>query len=115
MRQKKELNVEIGERIKLARNRANVTQEQLAEMIDVSPQYVSDLERGVVGVSVATLRRVCCQLGVTSDSILFPSEDTGVDLNRKLSELSPEQQNLLGTIINCYIEGVRLTKGDAVL
>ncbi len=51
MREKKEINIQIGEQIKLAREQAKLTKEALAEYIDVSPQYVSDLERGVVGVS----------------------------------------------------------------
>ena len=74
MRIKKEINIQIGEQIKSARERAKFTQEQFAERIDVSPQYVSDLERGVVGVSITTLKRVCTVLGVSSDQILFGSE-----------------------------------------
>ena len=50
MREKKAINIEIGERVKAAREQADITQEQLAERIDVSTQYVSDLERGVVGI-----------------------------------------------------------------
>ena len=49
MREKKQLNIEIGERIKDAREQKGRTQEWLAEQIGVSPQYISDLERGVVG------------------------------------------------------------------
>ena len=71
MRVKKEINIQIGEQIKQARERAKLTQEQFAERIDVSPQYVSDLERGVVGVSIATLKRICTTLCVSSDKILF--------------------------------------------
>ena len=112
MRQKKALNVEIGERIRIARNHANVTQEQLAEMIDVSPQYVSDLERGVVGLSVATLRKICSQLNVSSDSILFQVESLEVDYSKKISGLSCEQQHLLGTMIDCFMEGIRLSQRD---
>ena len=48
-----------------------MTQEQLAERIDVSPQYISDLERVVVGTSLTTLKKVCTTLGVSSDRILF--------------------------------------------
>lgn len=43
MRIKKELNVQIGEQIKTAREAVKMTQEALAERIDVSPQYISDL------------------------------------------------------------------------
>ena len=52
MPQKKEINIQIGERIKEARQKAEYTQEKLAEAINVSVQYVSDLERGKVGASV---------------------------------------------------------------
>lgn len=45
MRVKKEINIQIGERIKAARELCGYTQEQLAEAIEVSPQYISDLER----------------------------------------------------------------------
>lgn len=110
MRQKKTFNVEIGERIRIARNNANLTQEQLAEMIDVSPQYISDLERGVVGLSVATLRNICIQLSVSSDCILFQTGSAEFDYNRKISQLTSEHQRLLRTMIDCFVEGVRLSK-----
>ena len=71
MRVKKEINIQIGEQIKTAREQAKLTQEQLAERVDVSPQYISDLERGVVGISIPTLKRVCITLGVSSDQSLF--------------------------------------------
>lgn len=71
MREKKQINIEIGERVKRAREHINMTQEKLAEKIDVSPQYISDLERGVVGVALPTLKNICITLGVTSDSLLF--------------------------------------------
>lgn len=70
MREKKAINIEIGERVKAAREQADITQEQLAERIDVSTQYVSDLERGVVGISVPTLKNLCVALGIASDRIL---------------------------------------------
>lgn len=114
MREKKEINIQIGEHIKAVRERAKITQENLAERIDVSPQYVSDLERGVVGVSVATLKRLCVALGVPSDKILF-----GTNANNDLSAISEkcdcltkEQFSILCEIINKYIEAVKITKQD---
>ena len=71
MRVKKEHNIQIGEQIKAAREQAKLTQEQLSERVDVSPQYISDLERGVVGISIPTLKRLCTILGVSSDQLLF--------------------------------------------
>ena len=111
MREKKELNVKIGERIRRARTDAHVTQERLAEMIDVSPQYISDLERGVVGISVATLRRVCTALRVSSDSILFDANgDQRVDAYMNVPSfqwLTERQRNLLLKMIECFIEAIK--------
>ena len=99
MRQKKQINIEIGEQIKLAREDAGITQEQLAEQVEVSPQYVSDLERGVVGVSIATLKRICISLQVSSDQILFGNKGTEDDHSLLLAELTPEQKRTLTEII----------------
>lgn len=65
----------IGSNIRKARQRSDLTQEQLAELIDVTPQYLSDLERGVVGTSISTLILLCKKLNVTADYILFGTEN----------------------------------------
>ena len=108
MRTKKEINVQIGTQIKLAREQAKLTQEQMAEKIEVSPQYVSDLERGLVGLSVATLKRVCVELCVSSDQILFgePSQELHRVFEEKCGNLSKKQQMLLLDIAQKYIEAI---------
>ena len=108
MRVKKEINIQIGEQIKLAREQSKLTQEQFAERIDVSPQYVSDLERGVVGVSIATLKRICTVLGVSSDQILFgkQTENRATFIAHKCKSLSEHQYFLLSDIISKYVEAI---------
>lgn len=108
MREKKEINIQIGEQIRIARENARLTQEQLAERIDVSPQYISDLERGVVGISLQTLKRFCISMGVSSDQILFaahPDNDVSA-VAEKCRRLSPKQFTLLSEIIDRYIEAL---------
>lgn len=39
--------IAIGSKIKEARERAHLTQEELAEIIDISPTHMSVIERGV--------------------------------------------------------------------
>lgn len=108
MREKKEINVEIGARIKQAREQAGMTQERLAERLECSPQFVSDMERGVVGISLTTLKNLCLVLGVSSDSILFGTEsETALDaLADRCRVLSKEQFSIMVEIIEKYIEGV---------
>ena len=74
MKAKKELNIQIGSRVKTARETMRYTQENLAERIDVSVQYISDLERGVVGASLPTIIKLCQVLHTSSDFLLMGKE-----------------------------------------
>lgn len=71
MAEKKEENVQIGMRVKQAREIAGLTQERLAELLDVTAQYISGVERGAVGLSVPILLQLCSVLLVSSDFILL--------------------------------------------
>lgn len=108
MREKKEINIQIGKQVKLAREKSRLTQEQLAEQLECTPQYLSDLERGVVGISVALLKRLCVVLGVSSDDILFAEEskNTLETIEEKGRVLTDRQFQLLVEIVDRYIEAV---------
>ncbi len=112
MRTKKEINIQIGERVRQARDSRKLTQEQLAEYIDVSPQYVSDLERGVVGVSIPTLKRICMTLCISSDQILFgqAKADRSAAIAEQCQSLSEGEFQLLSEIVVRYIQAVNLAR-----
>lgn len=102
MRERKEMNVQIGRRIRKAREAARYTQAQLAELIDVSVQFVSDMERGVVGISFDTLTRLCGVLHVSTDGLIFggaasPSVEA---IAAKLKGLDPEQLKAVDTVVD---------------
>ena len=71
MAEKKTENVQIGMRVKQAREIAGLTQERLAELLDVTAQYISGVERGAVGLSVPILLQLCSVLLVSCDFILL--------------------------------------------
>ena len=109
MQEKKEINVQIGEQIRIAREQVKLTQEQLTERIEVSPQYISDLERGVVGISLPTLKRACISLGISSDQVLFggasPNRITVIE--KRCSDLSDENFAALLSIVDTFSSAVR--------
>ena len=78
--------VAIGTRIKAARERVHLTQEQLAEIIDISPTHMSVIERGVKTPKLDTFVRIANALGVSTDALL---QDVVVPANESiLAELS---------------------------
>ena len=48
----------IGEAIRLCRKDANLTQEQLAELVDLNPKYIGEVERGEKIISIEALLRI---------------------------------------------------------
>ena len=70
-----ELNYKaIGKRIKIARIRADLTQEQLAEAVDLSPTHLSNIETGTTRVSLTSIVNLANALSVTVDDFLCDSE-----------------------------------------
>ena len=61
--------IAIGARIKAARERVHLTQEQLAEIIDISPTHMSVIERGVKTPKLDTFVRIANALGVSTDAL----------------------------------------------
>ncbi len=57
----------IGDRIKLARSQTDYTQEQLAEKLQLSSRYISQLERGIAFGSATTIVNICKALNISSD------------------------------------------------
>ncbi len=108
MRKKKELNLQIGNQIRKARERCGLTQEQFAEAIDKSPQFISDLERGLSGISLETLKKICETLQVSSDTILFTETiqtDMAVEkLTNKFLNMTPEQLRIMEAITNAFLQ-----------
>jgi len=60
----------IGGRIKAARERKHLTQEDLAAIVDLSPTHISVIERGVKPPKLATFVSIANALGVSADSLL---------------------------------------------
>lgn len=106
MKERKDINVQIGTRIQQAREISGYTQEKLADKVDVSTQYISDLERGIVGTSVPTLIKICNTLCISSDYILMGrsgQNDVSGILNR-LQYLSQDEIKIIENSINLMIE-----------
>lgn len=105
-REKKDINVQIGSEIRAARERAGLTQEQFGELVSLGTKNVSDIERGVAGITVSTLKRICEKLSISSDAILFG--DRGVNdveyIAQRLSRLPPEQFEAVKTFLDHALE-----------
>jgi transcriptional regulator with XRE-family HTH domain len=69
----------LGRRIREERMKLNLTQEKLAEKVDISDSYIGQIERGEKSLTLDTLVRLANCLGVTVDFLLEESINNGND------------------------------------
>ena len=95
----------IGERIMKCRRMAAMTQEQLAEKMDVSIQMISNLERGNKEIKISNLIKLASILNVTTDYILTGKQSTVLNnLPDKLSSLSDDDLDLVERLVDRLIK-----------
>ncbi len=96
----------MGRRIKERRKQLRMTQDQLAELIDATPQMVSSAELGKKALRPENLYKICRALGVSADYILsgMVAERDIQELQDLLLSLTSEQLLLVKDIVMCCIK-----------
>ncbi|MDQ0361499.1 helix-turn-helix domain-containing protein [Breznakia pachnodae] len=100
-----DLNYEdIGNRIKTFRKEKNLTQQKLADIVDIVTSNVSHIERGTTKVSLPTLVKIANALEVTVDEILCGNVKQAAPLIKKdiaklLDDCNPKELKILTDIL----------------
>ena len=99
----------IGKRFKECRERMGFTQEQLAEKLDVSPVYISTIERGITFPRCERLIYILNTLHAPADAIFCDVLDYSFDykasqLSKDLSSLLPEDQRRIMKMVELMIQ-----------
>lgn len=66
----------MGERIREQRERLGMTREEFSDQIDISPQFLAEIENGKKGMSYVTLYKICDRFNISADYILMGRERT---------------------------------------
>lgn len=97
---------EIGARIRIRREQAELTREKFGELCSLSPRFIANVELGDSAVSVDTLMVICQVLSCSSDYILFgiaPDDiwsDTVTTLRRIPDKYQPKIQQIICNLYN---------------
>ena len=100
----------IGRRIKEKRRAKHMTQEQLAEHLDVTIGYVSQLERGATKINLEILARIAnlfdCDIAefVTNSNTFSLMDESTDELITAYHQLSSDEKNKLLALVKFYIE-----------
>ena len=99
----------MGDRVREARKKLGLTQDQLSERLDVTLTYVSEIERGLKMPSMPLFIKMIEILNVSADYLLRDTVSTrnlygDKQLGSKLERLTPKQRVALEALIDTYIE-----------
>lgn len=99
----------IGSRIKQARLAKNMTQEYLADKIDISVAFLSRVERGNSHINLKRLNQLCGLLDVSEGYLLNGASSSSENyLDKEFTDLiksvSPEKQKLIYNVAKAIAE-----------
>ena len=109
---------EMGKRIRKRRESMDMNRESLAELLEVSPQFIADIEYGNKGISIKRLYMLCQVLNVSADYVLAgerQDEEDDQDLRRArekvmgiLCKCDAKQLDGIEKIAAIYADGVKM-------
>lgn len=99
----------VGRRIKEAREKRHLTQEELAARIDISPTHVSVIERGTKIPRLDTFVAIANALEVSGDALLLDvgdhaAESQASDLSAALEGLPWEEKRRILKVVRTLME-----------
>lgn len=102
----------VGRRIKAAREQKRLTQEQLAELVDLSPMHVSVIERGVKLPKLETLINIANVLDVSADVLLQDVVNNQTKLfaseaSELIKQLPREDQRRVLAALRSFVESTK--------
>lgn len=102
----------MGQRIQKIRRQKGITQQELADSLGVSFQYMSAIENGKGELSLELLVAVANRLGVTTDDLLGTAVSAAPmpmdpDVVALLKDCTPEERELMLSVARAAKEAVR--------
>lgn len=95
----------MGQRIKLRRKQCGLTQEQLAEKLEVTVGYVSQIERGITRANLDMLAQIAeslhCEISFLLCGTSTHQEDyLSPDISGRWKQLDPKQRRIVLDLID---------------
>lgn len=105
----------IGKRIKQARINRGLTQEEMAEILDLSVTHYQNIEYGKYNIGNKHLAKICNLFNLSADYILFNKETTQMNFDVFYEKLLPEERiELLIKIISRIYKDKSNRYGDVL-
>lgn len=98
----------MGKRIRKRRKEMKLTQEQLAEIIDVSTSHIGEIERGTGICSLNVLVDLATTLELNLDTLVKGVTDKNIDMviSEKLESLPDDKKEMCLKMCESFVDNV---------
>ena len=105
-------SIMLGKRIRDARLKKKMTQDQLSEKANIGLYYLGEVERGVKTPSLKVFISIADALGASADSLLRDFSSFGCicvnnEISDKLDALTPKQRAGAVEVLEAYIKAIQ--------
>lgn len=92
--EKKEINIQIGKRLKEARETNGFTQEKLAEVLDVGVEHYRKLESGMYGLQLEKMLLLYEKYKIDPTYLITGNRKKSFDIDEYLANCSREERDM---------------------
>ncbi len=99
----------LGRSIRAAREKKSLTQENLAEILEISAMHVKQIESGRRNPSVNLLFKIVQALDMSLDKMISPQNNDTKDINPiivKINQCTEKQQQALYKLLDAFINKI---------
>ena len=101
----------IGKRVRRKRKELALTRDEFAEKIEISPQFLAEIENGKKGMSAETLYKICDRFMVSADYMLLGRESISelrTPLYETLIKIPPEYYEMVENILASFLKAIKV-------
>ncbi len=99
----KDYNLFVGLRIREIRESLHLSREKFSEKCDISPSFLSDVERGKKSLTAKTIYKICTACNISADYIVLGHKE-GFDKDVGIELLNSFNDEEMEHIINILYE-----------
>lgn len=103
-RERKEQNVEIGNRLHDARENLGYTQAQFAEMLAVSDEHYRKIESGISGLTIDKMKILYQKVSIDPTYLIVGESKSDFELEQYIANCTREQRNKFIKRVLSYME-----------
>lgn len=107
--------IAVGKRLRRHREKLDLSREQFAEQISISPQFLAEIENGKKGMSAETLYKICENHEGIVEYLLLGRQSVNGNTTpaaQMLTEIPPQYSEIIEDVLRAFIKTIEISNKE---